>query len=65
MTLMKSKVVLDIKEQKLKQEVILPEVTDRKHHLSKFYRENYKDQVEKLHQPPKEKSIVLSTRSSF
>ena len=77
-TLMKSKIVLDIrKEQKLKYcEVTLPEVTDRKHSfhiecyrrfiaLPKSHRENYKDQREKLHQPRKEKSTVVSTRSSF
>ena len=77
-TLRESKIVLDIrKEQKLKYcEVTLPEVTDRKHGfhiecyrrfiaLPRFHRVNYKDQLEKLHQPRKEKSTVVSTRSSF
>ena len=77
-TFMESKIGLDIrKEQKLKYcEVTLPKVTDKKHSfhtgcyrqfiaLPKSQRENYKDQLEKLHQPRKEKSNVVSTISSF
>ena len=76
-TLMKSKIVLDIrKEQKLKYYgVALPEVTDRKHGshigcyqrfiaLPKSQRKNYKDQLEKkLHLPLKANSTVVSTIS--
>lgn len=75
---MKSKIVLDTRKgQKLKYyKVTLPEVSDRKHGfhiqchqqftaLPKFHRENYKDQLEKPHQPLNEKSTVLLTTSSF
>ena len=74
---MKIKIVFDTRKvQKLKYyKVSLPEVTGRKHRfhiecyrrfiaLPKSHRENYKDELTKLHQPLKEKSTVMSSRSS-
>ena len=61
-TFMKSKTVLDVrKKQKLKyEEVTVLEVT-----YGKSQRESYEDQLEKLQQPPTERSTAVSTRSSF